>query len=130
MTEPKWILDEIVVSIHQMLLAEHGGSLGIRDRNLLESALARPRQRLVYEPKSTIFELAASYSFGLAENHPVIDGNKRVALAIGAIFLDINGFTLDAPEPEAVIVFEQLASGDVKEDALAKWFHAFSVPNA
>lgn len=130
MIEPKWILDEIVVSIHQMLLAEHGGSPGIRDRDLFESALARPRQRLVYEPKSTIFELAASYSFGLAENHSFIDGNKRVALAIGAIFLDINGFTLDAPEPEAVIVFEQLASGDVKEDALAKWLQAFSVPNA
>ena len=122
MTEPKWILDEVVASVHQMLLADHGGSLGLRDKALLESALARPHQRFGYEPDSTLFELAASYSFGIAKNHPFVDGNKRVALAIGAIFFEINGFSLDAPEPETVIMFEQLASGHVTEQELAEWF--------
>jgi death-on-curing protein len=129
MAEPKWIFDEIVPLVHQMLLAEHGGSPGIRDKALLESALARPRQRLGYEPKSTIFELAASYSFGLAKNHPFVDGNKRVALAIGAIFLEINGFSLDASEPEAVILFEKVAAGHITENELAEWFKISSVTN-
>jgi death-on-curing protein len=84
MNEPKWILDELVVVVHQMLIAEHGGILGIRDITLLESALTRPKQRFIYEPESTIFKLAASYGFGLAKNHPFVDGNKRVALTISA----------------------------------------------
>lgn len=129
MNEPKWILDDVVFCVHQMLLSEHGGSIGIRDKALLESALSRPKQRYEYERESTIFQLAASYSFGLAKNHPFIDGNKRIALAIGAIFLEINGFTLNAPEPETVIIFEQLASGNIKEAELANWFNLNSVPN-
>jgi death-on-curing protein len=129
MAEPNWILDEIVTLVHQILLAEHGGGPGLRDKSLLESALARPRQRFVYEPDSTIFELAASYSFGLAKNHPFVDGNKRVALTVGALFLEINGFSLNASEPEAVIIFQQLASGHVTEDELAEWFKAASVSN-
>lgn len=122
MTEPRWVLEDVAMAVHQMLLAEHGGSPGIRDKSLLDSALARPKQRLTYEPDSTLFELAASYSFGIARNHPFIDGNKRVALAIGAVFLELNGFELDAPEPEAVIMFEQLAAGNITEAELADWF--------
>lgn len=127
MNEPNWILDEVVVTIHQMLIAEHGGMLGIYDMKLLKSALARPKQRLAYEPESTVFELAASYAFGLAKNHPFVDGNKRVALTISATFLEINGFSLEAPEPEAVIIFEQLAAGQLTEDELAKWFKVASI---
>jgi death-on-curing protein len=112
-----------------MLLAEHGGSAGLRDKALLESALSRPKQRYLYEPESTLFHLAASYSFGLIKNHPFVDGNKRVALAVGAIFLEINGLSLNAPEPETVIIFEQLASGDFSENELADWFEVFSVGN-
>jgi len=130
MTEPNWVLDELVFSVHQMLLAEHGGGTGIRDKALLESALSRPKQRYKYEPKSTAFQLAASYSFGLAKNHPFIDGNKRIALAIGAVFLEINGFTLNAPEAEAVIIFEQLASSGIEEIELANWFKSNSIPSA
>lgn len=122
MTEPRWVLAEIALAVHQLLLAEHGGSPGIRDKSLLDSALARPQQRLAYEPDSTLFELAAAYSFGIAKNHPFIDGNKRVALAVGAVFLELNGVELDAPEPEAVIMFEQLAAGNIAEAALAEWF--------
>ena len=127
MDEPKWILDDIVALVHRMLLAEHGGRPGIRDEALLESALARPRQRFAYKPESTLFELAAAYSFGLAKNHPFVDGNKRVALAIGAIFLEINGFSLTASEPEAVIMFERVAAGLVSEKKLAEWFNGSSV---
>lgn len=127
MAEPNWVLNELVFSVHQMLLAEHGGGTGIRDKAMLESALSRPKRRYEYEPESTLFQLAASYSFGLAKNHPFIDGNKRVALAVGAIFLEINGFSLAASEPETVLIFEQLASSNISEDELAIWFESFSV---
>lgn len=121
MNEPQWVLDEVVVSVHEILIAEHGGRSGIRDKGLLESALARPRQLFSYEPQATIFELAAAYGFGLAKNHPFIDGNKRAALAISAIFLELNGFSFDAPESESVIVTKRLAAGDLSESGFAKW---------
>ena len=127
--EPKWILTEIVYSVHQMLLSEHGGGTGIRDQALLESALVRPKQRFEYAPDSTLFDLTASYSFGLAKNHPFVDGNKRISLAIGAIFLEINGYTLNAPEPETVIIFERLASSNMSETELSKWFETNSIPS-
>jgi len=130
MKEPNWVLDEIVFSVHQMLLSEHGGGTGIRDNALLESALARPKQRLEYEPESTYFDLAASYSFGFANNHPFVDGNKRAALAIGAIFLEINGISLNSSEAETVIIFEQLAAGRISEAELSLWFEKNSVPSA
>ncbi len=130
MKEPNWVLDEIVFSVHQMLLSEHGGGTGIRDNALLESALARPKQRFEYEPESTYFDLAASYSFGFAKNHPFVDGNKRTALAIGAIFLEINGVSLNSSEAETVIIFEQLAAGRISEAELSLWFEKNSVPSA
>ena len=127
MKEPQWILDELVLSLHQILLAEHGGDSGIRDRSLLESALYRPKQRFQYESNTSLFQLASSYSFGLAKNHPFIDGNKRIALAVGGTFLEINGYSLNASEPEAVIMFEKLASGSVEEDELSAWFKKHSL---
>ncbi|MES9961784.1 MAG: type II toxin-antitoxin system death-on-curing family toxin [Sedimenticola sp.] len=130
MKEPVWILPETVLAIHQMLLAEHGGLSGIRDQKLLDSALARPRQRLSYDQNASIFELTASYSFGLARNHPFVDGNKRIALTVAAVFLELNRYSLDAPEAEAVIMYEQLASGDIAEDSLADWFRESSIFNA
>ncbi|MBK5963754.1 death-on-curing protein [Thiocystis minor] len=129
MSEPRWVLDEVVVSVHGMLIAEHGGSPGIRDRGLLESALMRPRQLYAYQPQSRIFDLAAAYAFGLAKNHPFVDGNKRAALAIAAVFLEINGFSLDAPEPETVIVIEQLAASQLSESDLATWLGDSSTPH-
>lgn len=126
MTEPVWILPDVVLAVQKMLLAEHGGLPGIRDDSLLASALARPRQRLSYEPDVSLFQLAASYSFAIARNHPFVDGNKRVAMAIAAVFLELNGHTLDAPEPETVVMFEQLAAGTIDEEALARWLEASS----
>ena len=130
MTEPLWVLDELVVSVHRLLIAEHGGSSGIRDKGLLESALAKPRQLFFYKPQSTIFELAAAYGFGLVKNHPFVDGNKRVALTIAVVFLELNGFSLDAPEPESVVIIENFAAGDLSETEFAKWLGDSSIRNA
>jgi death-on-curing protein len=130
MTEPRWVLDAVVVAVHRLLVAEHGGSPGIRDKGLLDSALARPEQRFCYEPQATLFDLAAAYGYGLAKNHPFVDGNKRAALAIAAIFLEMNGFSLNAPEPETVVVIEKLAAGDLSEPALAQWLCDSSVHRA
>lgn len=130
MREPQWVLPEIVVSVHQMLLAEHGGTAGIRDRALLDSALNRARQRFEYTHESTIFDLAAVYCHGLVSNHPFIDGNKRIALTTAAVFLEINGVSLEAPESEAVLIIEGLAAGSVDEKELSHWFCERSVLNA
>ena len=94
MSEPKWVLPEVVIAVHDMLLAEHGGGTGIRDQELLDSGLARAKQKHNYEPESSIFDLAASYSFSLAKNHAFVDGNKRTAFTVGVIFLEINGCKL------------------------------------
>lgn len=130
MKEPLWILPEVVTSVHQMLLAEHGGALGIRDAALLESALNRPRQRFEYANNPSTFDLAASYCYGLANNHPFIDGNKRIALTIAAMFLEINGYSFNASEPEAVVVIEDLAAGNLTEEILSDWFSKCSISNA
>ena len=122
MNEPVWVLDELVQAVHSMLLAEHGGGSGTRDTALLHSALARPKQKFTYEPETKIFKLAAAYSFGIVKNHPFIDGNKRTAFTIGTLFLEINGYRLDAPEPDAAIAFENLAESKIDEADLAKWF--------
>jgi len=124
MNEPVWVLPAVVSAVHQMLLSEHGGLPGLRDEALLDSALNRPKQRFRYDSQVSVVELGASYSYGLAMNHPFVDGNKRIALAVGAIFLELNGHVLDASEAEAVVIFQQLAAGDLTEEALAAWFRA------
>jgi death-on-curing protein len=112
MGKPLWVLDEIVLAIHKQQLAEHGGSTGIRDRGLLDSALARPKNIFTYEPeKATIPRLAASYAYGLARNHPFMDGNKRVALVLSFLFLRLNGMDIAAPLEERYKTFMMLAEG-------------------
>ena len=127
MTDPVWVLPELVSAVHQMLLAEHGGLPGIRDKGLLESALARPQQKFAFEKNVSIFDLAAAYSYGLARNHPFVDGNKRIALTIAAVFLELNDYSLDAPEAEAVVIYQQLAAGTLTEETLAEWFRNSTV---
>ena len=130
MNEPVWVLPELVIAIHQTLLAEHGGLPGVRDQALLDSALARPRQKVAYNDEVSVFDLAASYSFGLAQNHPFADGNKRIALTVAAVFLELNGFSFNAPEPETVLMYRQLAAGTITELELANWMRDSSIPNA
>lgn len=127
MSKPRWLLPEVVHAIHKMLIAEHGGLPGIRDQGLLDSALARPRQQADYGKKNSIFQLAAAYSYGLARNHPFADGNKRIALTVAAVFLEINGHSLNAPEAEAALMYQQLADGPLTEEALAEWIREWSV---
>jgi len=126
MKEPNWLLDDIVTLIHQKLLAEHGGGQGLRDGNLLASALVKPKQKFNYEPNTSIFELAAAYSFGIAKNHPFVDGNKRTAFTLGVLFIELNGFQFMAPEPEAAVTFEALADSKIDELELAAWFMRYS----
>ena len=126
MNEPIWVLEQIVIAVHEMLLAEHGGLAGVRDKGLLESALAKPKQLFSYQPKSSLYDLAAAYSLGIAKNHPFVDGNKRTAFTVATLFLELNGLILEAEEAEVVIIFENLASGTINASTLAQWFKQFS----
>ncbi len=121
MNQPIWLLPEAVLAMHGMLLAAHGGMPGLRDPGLLESALARPRNLWHYQPESSLFALAASCAFALVHDHPFNDGNKRIALTASAVFLEVNGYALEAPEAETALLFEQLAAGEITEEALASW---------
>jgi len=111
-------------AIHQAQLREHGGAAGVRDEGLLESALARPQHKFAYGKKADWATLAGAYAFGLAKNHGFVDGNKRVAFVAAYVFLGLNGYDLDATEPEVVASMEDVAAGTVTESALAKWFRA------
>ncbi|PID63252.1 MAG: type II toxin-antitoxin system death-on-curing family toxin [Gammaproteobacteria bacterium] len=127
MTEPAWVLPDVVGLVHQMLIAEHGGLPGVRDPDLLDSALNRPRQLYSFGERESITSLAACYCHGLARNHPFVDGNKRSALAVSAIFLEINGYSLDASEPEAAAMIESLSAGEITERELSNWFEKNSI---
>lgn len=122
MKEPKWLKPELALVLHNMLLAEHGGADGVRDQELLESALARPQQKYAYDNDANLFDLAATLSHGLAKNHPFVDGNKRIALTLSLVFLEINGVEVVASEPEAALTFEALAAGKLSEKELSEWF--------
>ncbi|WP_294314823.1 type II toxin-antitoxin system death-on-curing family toxin [uncultured Sphingomonas sp.] len=121
MSDWVWIDIEVALVAHEEQLAEHGGAAGIRDRSMLESALARPQNLIAYgEPD--IADLAASYAFGIARNHPFVDGNKRTALVVSETFLMLNGCTLTATDAEVVVAFLALAAGELSVDELADWF--------
>ena len=120
MTEPEWLELGIVIDFHAEQLALFGGLDGIRDLGLLESALARPQNKFAYG-ETNLAALAASYGFGIARNHPFIDGNKRTALASMIVFLNLNGFALVAPQEAATAIVLALAAGEIGEDVLARW---------
>lgn len=120
MIEPSWLSDEIIIAIHDEQLAIHGGGVGLRDEGMLASALERPVNKWSYE-NAGLPELAAAYAFGLAKNHPFIDGNKRTALLALYIFLYINGVDFIVPEADAAAAILALAAGEVDEDGLTRW---------
>ena len=126
MVEPIWITPTMVQVIHNDQVATHGGAYGLRDEGLLASALARARHRYGYEEGVDIYRLAADYGYGIARNHPFIDGNKRTAFQVMYVFLKVNGSDLDAPEPEVVLVMQSLAAGEISEDELAQWLKQYS----
>ncbi|MFQ5591969.1 MAG: type II toxin-antitoxin system death-on-curing family toxin [Phycisphaerae bacterium] len=122
MAEPVWVRDDVVLAIHRRQLAEHGGTEGIRDRGLLESALASPKNRFAYAAGETdLAALAAAYAFAIAQNHPFVDGNKRTALVVCRTFLRLNGLDLTASQAEKYETFMRLACGELSEDELAAW---------
>ncbi len=126
MNEPYWISESIARVMHEDQL-QHGGSPGLRDEALLSASLARPQHLFAYGDSPTLFGLAAAYGYGLAKNHPFIDGNKRVAFVVMATFLELNGYSLDAPEMEVVVIMERLAASLETQDSLAKWLKDKSV---
>lgn len=124
--EPTWLSRVVVDAIHNDQLREHGGLPGVRDENVLESALARPQQKWHYADDVDVPTLAAAYGFGLVRNHPYRDGNKRIGFLAMVTFLGVNGYELTASDAEVVAEILALAAGDVSEDDFAAWVHEFS----
>jgi death on curing protein len=125
MKEPVWVEKSVVLAIHQRQLAEHGGGDGVRDNGLLDSALERPKNRLIYgDPPPGLSEMAACYAYAIAKNHPFVDGNKRTAFVVCMIFLRINEKTISATSEEKYQTFLKLAEGTLGEAALASWIKA------
>ncbi|MGH7573150.1 MAG: type II toxin-antitoxin system death-on-curing family toxin [Gemmatimonadota bacterium] len=119
--EPGWVGITAVRVLHADQIRQHGGAAGLRDRGLLESALAPPRDRWHYDAEADLPTLAAAYGAGVARNHPFVDGNKRTAFQTMYLFLGLNGFRIVADEPEVVKVMTEVGAGSVKEDELAEW---------
>ena len=128
MDEPVWVSKRAVLAMHREQLAEHGGSDGIRDETLLDSALAKPQNVFAYADEPNIFRLAASYAFGIARNHAFVDGNKRTALVVSITFLDRNGWDIEASKEDTYFIFLHLAEGSLSEDDLAIWFTEYALP--
>lgn len=122
-----WIEKAILLAVHDRQIAEHGGGQGIRDEGLLESALNRAVNLAAYgEPGPA--DLAAAYAFGIARNHPFVDGNKRTAWVAARLFLMVNAVEIEFDKAEATVMMQQLAAGDLTEDEVARWFRDHIVP--
>ena len=127
MTAPEWLSKDLMLAIHDEQLAEHGGGGGVRDAGLLDSALARPQNRFAYDPAVDLPTLAAAYAFGLARNHPFVDGNKRTAFVAAEVFLELNGMTVTASDEECVLTMIRLAAGEMEEADYAAWLRANAI---
>jgi death-on-curing protein len=120
MSVPFWLNRQMIIAIHDEQLTIHGGAGGLRDEGMLESALDRPRNNWTCE-QAELAELAAAHAFGMARNHPFVDGNKRTALLALYTFLGVNGIDFDVPEAEAAAIILALAAGEVSEESLTRW---------
>ena len=120
MTAWRWIDRTVLIAIHDMQLAEHGGGAGLRDGHLLESALAKPENLAAYGDPD-VAALAAAYGYGISRNHAFIDGNKRTALVAAELFLQLNGWRLEVDDADCVLTMLAVATGDITEDAFADW---------
>jgi len=118
-----WISRELILAVHDEMLAQYGGASGIRDEGLLESALARPVNRAVYGGPD-IAELAALYAIAIARNHPFVDGNKRAAFGAMTLFLSLNGLELEAPEVEAAEIMLKMAGNYIEDEEFSAWVAA------
>ena len=120
MTAWKWINRAVLIAVHDMQLAEHGGGAGLRDNNLLESALAKPQNLAVYGAPDAA-ALAAAYGYGISRNHAFVDGNKRTGLVAAELFLGLNGWQLLVTDSDCVLTMLAVASGDITEEEFAAW---------
>jgi len=125
MKEPHWLTREEALGLHELMLSDYGGLEGIRDDNMLESALAKPRHKFDYG-NPNMAELAASYAVGVVKNHPFLDGNKRTGFMLAAGFLERNGYSFMAAEADAAVRTLALAAGEMTEAAYATWLGANS----
>ena len=125
MKAPYWLTREECLALHDMILSHYGGIAGVRDENMLESALAKPRQRFHYD-NPTMADLGVAYAAGIVKNHPFLDGNKRTGFMMGAGFLERNGVQFVATEAEAVLRTLALAAGEMSEAEYAEWLKANS----
>jgi len=125
--KPKWVPKSVVLAIHDLQIAEHGGARGERSDDLLESALAAPQQFLAYG-RPDLCALAAKYAAALTRNHPFADGNKRVALVVAAVFLELNGRRLVATEADAATTMLALSADTMDEAAFAEWLREQTAP--
>ena len=129
MEEPLWMELADAIIAHDLELTAHGGSAGIRDAGLLDSALARPRNLWAYaESAPSLAVLAAAYAFGISSNHPFVDGNKRTALLVSFAFLDVNASEVIASQEDAFLIILGLAAGEITEEQLAQWFERNTAP--
>ena len=126
--EPSWVPRAAIEAAHADQIRAHGGQPGLRDEGLLDSAIARPQHRWRYEPDSDLADLAASYGFGLIKNHPFIDGNKRIGFVTANMFLILNGYEIEAPEPQVVDMTLRVADGSFNETEFATWIRSVLVP--
>ncbi|MDE3016259.1 MAG: type II toxin-antitoxin system death-on-curing family toxin [Pseudomonadota bacterium] len=129
MIEPKWVSEDTVLKIHQRQISEFGGSEGVRDMGLLQSAIARPLNAYHYNQVVSLTKLAASYAFGIAKNHTFIDGNKRTALVTCFLFLMKNGFVIKATDEERFTAILSVAEGLMDEEQLTAWLDKHAVKN-
>jgi len=119
-SEPFWLTRRMIVAIHDEQLAIHGGASGLRDEDMLESAIDRPKNKWSYE-NADLAELAAAHAFGIARNRPFVDGNKRTSLLALYTFLGVNGIDFVVPEADAAAIILSLAAGEVSEQSLIRW---------
>ncbi|RYY28334.1 MAG: type II toxin-antitoxin system death-on-curing family toxin [Sphingomonadales bacterium] len=124
---PRFLTSDIAEAVHDRQLAEHGGPSGVKDAGLLESAVARPRNKFAYG-EVDLCALAAAYAFGVARNHPFVDGNKRTAWVMARLFLRLNEVQIAFDKADAIHMMIALAAGEINEEAVAAWFRAHIVP--
>ncbi len=128
MTDPLWLNERDAITLHDRLITLYGGAPGLRDRSLLQSALARPQQYYVYASDQTdMIKLSSLYTIGIIRNHPFVDGNKRLGFLMGVLFLEINGLSFIAPEEESAAIILALAASTLDEEGYLNFLRQFVI---
>jgi death-on-curing protein len=124
MRDPVWIDERDTLTLHDRLIALHGGAAGLRDDRLLKSALARPQQHFAYAESADVIGMAAAYTAGIVRNHPFVDGNKRTGFVVGILFLELNGYRFTASEEDTAQAVLELAAGNLDETGYSSFLRS------